>query len=228
LAERSIRIESPKKPKKKPIRTLTIVISVLAVLLIGCGIFICANVSQIWDKPGGDANGEEYETDPDASGLPDASYNGGTAPVLDKGQGVTDIMLIGVDNRESGQFSGRSDVMMFLRVDKNKGTIKLASFMRDTLVPIEGHGKNKLNAAYSFGGIDLAKQTYKDAFGLVPDYFITVNFYGKEDIIEDLGGVDVNIESDELEWLNININEINNEDSGKRIDTEDERIGKNP
>lgn len=213
MADKSIRIDVPKK-KKKPVKTLTIVICVLAVLLIGTGVYIWTNISQIWGKPDVEA-GDEYETDPDASGLPDASYHGGTAPELQKNAGVTDILLIGVDNRQSGEFSGRSDVMIYLRVDKNNGSIKLASFMRDTLVPIDGHGKNKLNAAYSFGGIDLAKKTFKENFGLVPDYYIIVNFYGMEDIVEGLGGVDINIEKDELEWLNININEINNEDGGK-------------
>lgn len=214
LAEKSIRINVPKK-KKKPIKVLAIVICVLAVMLIGTGVYIWANIAQIWDKPEVGAGGEVYETDPEASGLPDASFQGGTAPEIEKEPGATDILLIGVDNRENGKFSGRSDVLIYMRVDKNSGKLKLASFMRDTLVEIDGHGKNKLNAAYSFGGTDLTKKTFKDSFGLAPDYYIIVNFYGMEDIIEGLGGVDVNIEKNELEWLNININEINNEDSGK-------------
>ncbi len=214
MAEKSIRINVPKK-KKKQVKVLTIVICVLALMLIGTGVYIWANVSQIWGKPDTSAGIDEYEEDPDASGLPDASFHGGTAPEIDKDPGVTDIMLIGVDNRENGKFSGRSDVLIYMRVDKNNGSLKLASFMRDTLVEIDGHGKNKLNAAYSFGGIDLAKKTFKDSFGLAPDYYIIVNFYGMEDIVEGLGGVDVDIESNELEWLNININEINREDSGK-------------
>lgn len=175
MAEKSIRINVPKK-KKKPIKVLAIVICVLAVMLIGTGVYIWANIAQIWDKPEVGAGGEVYETDPEASGLPDASFQGGTAPEIEKEPGATDILLIGVDNRENGKFSGRSDVLIYMRVDKNSGKLKLASFMRDTLVEIDGHGKNKLNAAYSFGGTDLTKKTFKDSFGLAPDYYIIVNF----------------------------------------------------
>ena len=59
--------------------------------------------------------------------------------------------------------------------------------------------------------------TFHDRFGLTPDYYIVVNFYGMEDIIDAMDGVDVDIESNELEWLNININEINGETSGTNV-----------
>ena len=48
------------------------------------------------------------------------------------------------------KFTGRSDVLMLLRLDKDTGEVKLASFMRDTLVEIEGHDKNRINTAYQF------------------------------------------------------------------------------
>ena len=81
--------------------------------------------------------------------------------------------------------------------------------MRDTLVEIDGHNKNKMNTAYHFGSIELTNQTLKDSFGLVPDYYMVVNFYGMEDIIDALGGVDIHIERKELEDLNMSIAEIN-------------------
>ena len=71
--------------------------------------------------------------------------------------------------------------MMYLRVNPEKKQLKMASFMRDTLVSIEGHGKNKLNTAYSFGGVDLIYSTFEKSFGLQPDYYMVVNFYGMED-----------------------------------------------
>lgn len=203
---------------KKPVKALTIVLCVLVLALVACGVYIFLNVSKIWDKPDVENNGEEYEADPEASGLPEVTYEGGDVEQIEKGKDVTDILLIGVDDRRPGKFSGRSDVMIYLRVDKKNNSLKLASFMRDTLVPIEGHNKNKLNAAYSFGGIDLAKQTFKESFGLLPDYYIIVNFFGMEDILDGLGGVDINIENNELDSLNSSIREANAIDKGSDSD----------
>jgi LCP family protein required for cell wall assembly len=131
----------------------------------------------------------------------------------DEAGNETDILMIGVDDRDPGKFTGKADVMMYMRVNSEEKTIKAALLMRDTLVDIEGHGKGKLNTAYSFGGTDLVCSTLENNFGLKPDYYMVVNFYGMEDIVDALGGVDVSVETDELEWLNININEINNLDS---------------
>jgi LCP family protein required for cell wall assembly len=212
----------PKRPTKRQraMRVLVISFCVLVLALVGCGILIYANFSQIWDKPDFDEGGQEEaavtEQD-DVAGLPEVTFDQGDVSEIPKTDGETDILMIGVDNRNQGKFSGRSDVMMFLRVNSEKKTIKMVSFMRDTLVQVEGHGKSKLNAAYSFGSLDLMYQTYKNSFGLVPDYYMVVNFYGMEDIVDSLGGVDVSIDKDELEWLNINISEINKEDSSGKV-----------
>jgi LCP family protein required for cell wall assembly len=109
--------------------------------------------------------------------------------------------------------------MIYLRIDTNSNSLKLASFMRDTLVPIEGHSRNKLNTAFSFGGIDLTKKTFKANFGLEPDHYIIVNFYGMEDIINGLGGVDIDIKSNELPSMNSSIKEINGIDKRTNSDT---------
>lgn len=203
-----------REDKRKPVRVLSIILVILVLLLVACGVFIFLSVSKIWEKPGVEKNGVEYETDPEASGLPEVTYQGGEVSEIEKDESVMDILLIGVDDRRIGKFAGRSDVMMYLRIDKKQNSLKLASFMRDTLVPIKGHGKNKLNAAFSFEGIDLAMQTVKENFGLVPDHYIIVNFFGMEDIINGLGGVDIDLNKNELENLNTSIREINNIDKG--------------
>ena len=151
----------------------------------------------------------EYETDEDADALPEASFTQGDVTNIAKTDNEIDILLIGVDNRDSDEFTGRSDVLMFMRVNTKDHTIKLVSFMRDTLVEIDGHGRNKINTAYAFGSIDLLYQTLKESYGLVPDKYMVVNFYGMEDIINALGGVDVTLESNELSSLNQSIEELN-------------------
>lgn len=208
----------PKRPSKrqKAMRVLVTSFIILVLALIGCGIVIAINVSKIWAKPEVDNNltAALPEEEDDVANLPEVSFEQGEVTAIPKGESEVDILMLGVDNRSKGKFSGRSDVMMYLRVDTEKKELKMASFMRDTLVNIEGHDKNKLNAAYSFGGVDLTYSTFEKSFGLVPDYYMVVNFYGMEDIIDSLGGVKVKVDKDELEWLNININEINSEDPG--------------
>ncbi|MGI5849299.1 MAG: LCP family protein [Christensenellales bacterium] len=199
------------KKTNKPMRILTVILCVLVAVLIVIVAFVWINFSKLsgdlgFDK---DAVGEEYETDPEAEGLPEVTYSGGNVSPLEKSEETMDIMLLGVDNRDITKFTGRSDVTMYLRIDTKKQSIKLASLMRDTLVPIEGHDKNKLNTAYNFGSIELTNKTLLQNFGLKPDYYMVVNFYGMEDIIDVLGGVDIDIKSEELESLTNSITEIN-------------------
>ncbi len=197
--------------RKKAMRALLMTFGVLIAGLIVCVIIIGGNISQIWGDLGFDA-GEmvlEYETDPDADALPEVSYVDGEVTNIEKTGHEIDILLIGVDNRDSDEFTGRSDVLMFMRVDTEENTIKLVSFMRDTLVEIEGHGHNKINTAYAFGSVDLLYQTLEERYGLVPDYYMVVNFYGMEDIINALGGVDITLEGNEISNLNKSIRELN-------------------
>lgn len=206
--------------RKKLLKILLIALCALALSFIVCIVFIYTNVAKIWEKPGVDpAVALAVEIDPETSGLP--TYKGGKVEQVEETAGTMDILLIGVDNRRAGKFTGLSDVMMVLRIDKDKNVLKLASFMRDTYVPIEGHNMNKLNTAFS-EGIDLAKKTFQQNFGIKTDYYVIINFYGMEDIIDAFGGVDVTInKGQEFEWLNININEINTEDSMHAIKTID-------
>jgi LCP family protein required for cell wall assembly len=179
--------------------------------LIVCGIIIVSDISKIWGDLGFDENATilEYETDEDAGSLPEASYVEGDVANIDKAANEVDILLIGVDNRDSDEFTGRSDVLMFMRVNTKDHSIKLVSFMRDTLVEIDGHGRNKINTAYAFGSVDLLYQTLEERYGLMPDYYMVVNFYGMEDIINALGGVDITLESNEINNLNQSIKELN-------------------
>ena len=213
--DKKIDAKGPKK-RKKTVRILLIILCVLVAALIACAAIIYADVSKMWGDLGDEEDTVVETTDEgNVDSLPEVTFQGGDAFDIDKTSEEIDIMLIGVDNRNSEKFTGLSDVMMYMRVNTSEKSIKIVSFMRDTLVEIEGHGKNKLNTAYSYGQIDLMYQTYYDSFGLTPDYYMVVNFYGMEDIIDALGGVDVDLESNELNSLNSSIREINALDSGE-------------
>lgn len=218
---------SDKKVKKSrgALKALVIVFCTLMLMLIGCLIGFYVNISRIWGGLGFDEMAvvsDESDIDPEAEGLPQVTLEQGAVPTMQKTDEVVDIMLVGVDTRNRTEFAGRSDVLMLLRVDTKKQTIKLVSFMRDTLVSIDGHGQNKLNTAFHFGSVELAYKTMQENFGLTPDYYVVVNFFGMEDIIDALGGVDVTLQQKELKYLNININEINVLDKNNKAELIDE------
>ncbi|MCM1990499.1 LCP family protein [Oceanirhabdus seepicola] len=115
-------------------------------------------------------------------------------------KGITNILLVGVDNRESRR-NGRSDAMMILTLDQNKDKMKITSLMRDTYVYIEGHGKEKLNHSYAYGGINLLKKTVENTFKVKMDHYVIVDFQDFEKIVDLLGGVDVYVDEEEIGWI---------------------------
>lgn len=117
-------------------------------------------------------------------------------------ESITNIALFGLDTRE-GDTQSHSDCMMIVSVDNTRGKIKLISLMRDSLVNIDGHGEDKLNAAYFLGGPSLAIRTINENFGTDITEYIAVNFEQLVEIIDALGGVEINVETTE-ELLELN------------------------
>ncbi|MBR6742889.1 MAG: LCP family protein [Clostridia bacterium] len=122
---------------------------------------------------------------------------------------VVNIALFGLDTRDRNSFKGRSDSIMILSLSKKDNQIKLISVMRDSLVEIPGYsGGRKINTAYSLGGPELAVKTLNTVFGLDIREYATVNFYGMADIIDAVGGIEVNVleaERNAVNGLNPNI-----------------------
>ncbi|MGE5422651.1 MAG: LCP family protein [Ignavibacteriales bacterium] len=123
---------------------------------------------------------------------------------------VINVLLIGSDARKVGS-SSRSDTMILLSVNKRTKEITVTSLMRDIYLAIPGHGYNRLNAAYAFGGSDLALDTIEKNFKIHVDKFVEVNFYTFIKVVDDLGGVTVDVldNDNELRTINSSIEEIN-------------------
>ena len=111
------------------------------------------------------------------------------------------ILLLGTDNR-SEDHHGRTDSMIILSVNTKTKKAKLTSIMRDTWVKIDGHGSNKLNAACVFGGPELTMSTINDHFGTNISQYVMVNISGLADIIDLLGGVELDVTKEERDALN--------------------------
>ncbi len=112
------------------------------------------------------------------------------------------VLLIGED-AASGDHNGRSDAMLLLQITPETGQVKLVSFLRDLYVPIPGHGKTRLNAAYFYGGADLLKQTLANTFDVTIDRTLTVDFATMADLIDQIGGLEIDITEAERRELNI-------------------------
>ncbi len=118
---------------------------------------------------------------------------------------VVNIALFGVDSRNLNAFKGLSDSIMILSIDKVHNSIKITSVLRDSVVPIEGHGVNKINSAYSYGGPELAIKTLNENFQLNIRDYATVNFRGMAEIIDAVGGIEVDITEAERTHANYHI-----------------------
>ena len=118
----------------------------------------------------------------------------------DRIDSVHNIALFGVD-AEQGSV-GRSDAMIILSIDKEYGKIKMTSLARDSLVPIEGHGEEKLTHAWAYGHAKLALKTINQAFGMNITDYVYINFDEFQDVIDYIGGVEVHVNSLELKTLN--------------------------
>jgi len=121
---------------------------------------------------------------------------------------VLNILLIGCDAR-SRTGPSRSDSMIIMSINRKKGTLVMTSLMRDIYLRIPGRQNNRLNAAYAFGGPKLLLETIKENFQIDIAKYISVNFFSFVDIIDELGGVTVDLSDAECRSMNGYIHEIN-------------------
>jgi len=111
------------------------------------------------------------------------------------------VLLLGLDVLDDA--SQRSDTMMIATLDYN--SVKLTSVMRDTLVEIPGHGRQKINSAYSYGGPEMAMKCVNEAFGLNITNYVAVDFTTLVRIVDAVGGIEMEITDAELAQMNKNV-----------------------
>ncbi|MBE6798204.1 MAG: LytR family transcriptional regulator [Ruminococcaceae bacterium] len=127
-------------------------------------------------------------------------------------KGVTNIALFGIDSRSrdaqnrTEALSGRSDTVIVLSINTIDGTVKLTSLLRDSWVYIDGgkkfKGYDKLNAAYSHGGPELAIKTINSQFGLNISDYVALSLLQLQEVIDIMGGIDIHITEAERVALN--------------------------
>ena len=107
--------------------------------------------------------------------------------------GKINILLLGRD-AQNPIYSGNTDSITILSIDKKTKKVALLSIPRDSKVDIPGHGMDKINAAYGDGGINLTTKTVENFLNIHIDYYVVIDFEEFKSIVDTLGGINVNVE----------------------------------
>lgn len=119
-----------------------------------------------------------------------------TTLVQAKSTGTMDILLVGSDARPGSTIivGARSDVQILLHVDYDNNRLSILSIPRDTYVNIPGHGQNRMNAAYAYGGAALTIKTIKNYTGVNITKYVEIGFQAFTQVVDSLGGVYVDVD----------------------------------
>ncbi len=202
--------------KRKLKKTLLIILAVvicLAVLVLGAAALIVNYWVEILTEP--DANSVPFETIlsippesteslPSGQTLPTLPTQATTMPTIPAQimdvDDVINIMLLGTDEKE-GAARSRTDSIILCTIKVKEKTICMTSFHRDTWVYMPDWWHDKINAAYVYGGYELFKETMEHNFGLQIDHILLMEFEHFEEVINILGGVDVELKEQEAHYL---------------------------
>ena len=165
------------------------------------------------DKPAKNASGSAVETkeEEEEEGLKvgeiteniDPSTMSATFRNALHEDGVYNILLVGVEAiGNNSMASGRTDSIMIATINTKQKTLGLTSIMRDSYVTIPGYYNTKINAAFGHGGIKLLYETIAYNYNLRLDGSAIVSFKTFQKIIDELGGIDIEITPAEAQYLN--------------------------
>jgi polyisoprenyl-teichoic acid--peptidoglycan teichoic acid transferase len=108
--------------------------------------------------------------------------------------GPINVLVLGVDTRPDDQEMGsRTDTIMLVQVAPKRGDVKVLSVPRDLYVEVESGDKDRINAAYNYGGIDETIDALENYSGVPVDHYATIDFEGFEKVIDAMGGVRVDV-----------------------------------
>lgn len=129
-----------------------------------------------------------------------------------KSADVVNLLLIGVDNDDAAGMEdrGNADGLMILSVNKSTKQVVLSSLMRDVKVSVPGAGyKTKLTLVYHYEGLEALIDTIEQNFGVPIDNYVMVNYLSVVDMVDAMGGVELEVTSDELYWMEPKIRNLN-------------------
>ena len=189
------RISKKEKTNKKTKRNVLIIALIILVIILAIIFFAMYKIKHLVnykaiDTSDLDANGNLYNEVSNLIGQ-------------DEFNQIINILLIGSDSRDlDSVYAGRSDTIIIASINPMQKSMKLISIPRDTYVNIPGHGMDKINAAFAYGGESLLLKTINNNFGLNLTQYMTIDFSGMINVINDIGGIQLTITKDEMDVLN--------------------------
>ena len=179
-----------KKSKKKfKWRYLLFLLIPIAIVAVVAGVWVAKMNSQIQR--------------PDEKEIVEVKKNEDVVLEKEEEDNSWDIALFGLDARDKSLKEGnRSDVVMIAHVDGDTKEINIFSIYRDSYVYIPDKGWDKLTHAYSYGGYETALSTINTNYDLEISKFVAVNFVALEDTIDKLGGIPIDVQQEEVKWIN--------------------------
>jgi polyisoprenyl-teichoic acid--peptidoglycan teichoic acid transferase len=171
---------TPRRRRRLP--AILIAVAVLIVAAIGTGLLVYRGKidSSLTENLN---RGVELPTDESSAARP---------PKEPQETGTLNYLLLGSDSRDPGnEGNGRSDTILMVHLNAKRNKAYIISFPRDMYVNIPGYGKNKINAAFAFGGAPLAVRTLENLTGVRMDHVALIDFEGFIKLTEDLDGVTV-------------------------------------
>jgi LCP family protein required for cell wall assembly len=171
---------APEPKRRRVLPKILIGIAVLLVAVIGAGLLYAASIDRSLTK---NLNrGVELPTEESSARPPKEAQE----------TGALNYVLLGSDSRDpANQGNGRSDTIMVVHLNAKRTKAYIISFPRDMYVNIPGYGRNKINAAFAFGGPQLAVRTLESLTGVRMDHVVLIDFQGFIRLTEDLHGVSV-------------------------------------
>ena len=181
-----------KKMNKKKLRVIFFVTELIVLLVVVAALFVVSKIEKVQkvDIPTEKINEKISES---------VKQNTQTGTM----KGYVNIALFGVDTRK-GELTKdtRSDTILIASINQDTGDIKLVSVYRDTYLNLGNDTYNKCNAAYAEGGPEQAINMLNMNLDMNIQDFVTVGFGGLSDVIDDMGGLDLNIDEAEIQYLN--------------------------
>jgi LCP family protein required for cell wall assembly len=201
-------MEHNRRPVKRSRKIVLSSLSVLLIAFISLGSVVFAigaglkrydpgvfrDYTEIWNEPHDPTESsilDETDSLPSVE-LPDTA--------LRSDKDVQNILIIGEDEKKKGDVP-RSDSMILVSVDNRNKQIKMTSFLRDCYVHLPGYGDNRINAAYSVGGISLTIKTIEENFKIKIDNYVIIDFSAFEKIINRMGGISAKLTKAQAEYM---------------------------
>lgn len=220
------KIKNAASVKRTLLIVLTVVLAVILVALVAGTVYMESMLNLINRNPDDSTmSSDEYQefiknetesSNPDFTGEtidPDnVVWVPNTEPVKPE-EHIINIMLIGQDRRP-GEGRSRSDVMILCTVNTDTRELTVTSFMRDMYVPIPGYQDNRINVCYKLGGMKLLDKCLETNFGIHVDGNFEVDFDGFIDLIDLVGGVEIELTKSEANHL---ISHGHNARAGKNL-----------